>query len=99
MGGLMVLFGSGILLYLSERYQQSFPDSSRWIPEDEEQEFSTRIVKGPLQGYILPLIIFFVIAEVLYVLVDFQFFYQLELQNRSLNGANQIASFLGLFEG
>jgi len=97
--GLMVVLGSGILLYLSEKYQQSFPDSSRWIPEDEEEEFSTRSIKGPLKGYILPLIVFFVMAEVLYVLIDFQFFYQLELQNPAADGASQIASFLGLFEG
>ncbi len=97
--GLMVVVGSGILLYLSEKYKQSFPDSSRWIPEEDEEEFSTRRIKGPLQGYILPLIIFFVIAEVLYVLIDFQFFYQLELQNQSVDGASKIASFLGLFEG
>ena len=96
---LMVVLGSGILFYLSEKYQQSFPDSSRWIPEEEEQEFSTRKIKGPLQSYILPLIIFFVMAEVLYVLIDFQFFYQLELQNQAIDGASQIASFLGLFEG
>ncbi|MGK7921363.1 MAG: HEAT repeat domain-containing protein [Trichodesmium sp.] len=99
LSGLMVLFGSGILLYLSEKYNQSFPDSSRWVPEDDEHEFSTRKVKGPLQGYILPLIIFFVIAEILYVLIDFQFFYQLELQNEAIGGASTIASFLGLFEG
>ncbi len=97
--GLMVVFGSGILLYLSEKYQQSFPDSSRWVPEDDEEEFSTRRIKGPLQGYILPLIIFFVMAEVLYVLIDFQFFYQLHLQNQYVDGASKIASFLGLFEG
>ncbi|MGB3509063.1 MAG: HEAT repeat domain-containing protein [Microcoleaceae cyanobacterium] len=97
--GLMVVLGSGILLYLSEKYHQSFPDSNRWIPEDDEHEFSTSRLKGPLQGYVLPLIIFFVVAEVLYVLIDFQFFYQLELQNPSSNGASKIASFLGLFEG
>ncbi|NET27222.1 HEAT repeat domain-containing protein [Okeania sp. SIO1I7] len=97
--GLMIVCGSGILLFLSEKYQQSFPDSSRWIPEEEEQEFSTRKIKGPLQGYILPLITFFVIAEVLYVLIDFQFFYQLELQNQTTDGASKIATFLGLFEG
>ncbi|MEB3341595.1 HEAT repeat domain-containing protein [Okeania sp.] len=101
LSGLMIVSGSGILLYLSERYQQSFPDSSRWIPEDDEEEFSTRRIKGPLKVYILPLITFFVIAEVLYVLIDFQFFYQLELelQNDTIDKASEIASFLGLFEG
>lgn len=97
--GVMVLTGAALLFYLSEKYQQSFPDSARWTPEDEEPEFSIRRVKGPLQGYVVPLIAFFVMAEVLYVLIDFQFFYQLELQNPIEEGAGRIASFLGLFEG
>ena len=97
--GLMVVLGSGILLYLSDKYQQSFPDSRRWTSEEEEQQVSARRIQGPLQSYISPLIIFFVMAEVLYVLIDFQFFYQLELQNQALDGASKIASFLGLFEG
>lgn len=97
--GLMIVLGSGILLYLSDKYQQSFPDARRWTSEDEEQQVSARRIQGPLKSYISPLIIFFVMAEVLYVLIDFQFFYQLELQNQALDGASKIASFLGLFEG
>lgn len=97
--GGMVLIGAALLFYLSEKYEQSFPDSARWTPEDDEPEFSIRRVKGPLQGYIIPLIGFFVMAEVLYVFIDFQFFYQLELQNPSAEGAGRIASFLGIFEG
>ncbi|MGF1491257.1 MAG: MFS transporter [Microcoleaceae cyanobacterium] len=95
--GLMVLISAAVLFYLSRRYEQSFPDSSRWTPEDEQPEFSSRDIKGPLQGYVIPLIGFFVMAEVLYVLVDFQFFSQLEYQNDA--GADGIVSFLGVFEG
>jgi hypothetical protein len=96
--GLMVLIGAGILFYLAQRHRQSFPDSSRWTPEDEQPEFSSRNLKRPLQGYVIPLIAFFVMAEVLYVLVDFQFFSQLEYQNEA-TGASGIVSFLGIFEG
>jgi HEAT repeat protein/ATP/ADP translocase len=96
--GVMVLVGASILFYLAQRHQQSFPDSSRWTPEDEQPEFSSRNLKGPLQGYVIPLIAFFVMAEVLYVLVDFQFFSQLEYQNQAA-GASGIVSFLGIFEG
>ncbi|MGL5083383.1 MAG: MFS transporter [Microcoleaceae cyanobacterium] len=96
LSGVMVLAGAGILFYLSRRYQQFFPDSSRWMPEDEQPEFSSRDIKGPLQGYVVPLIGFFVMAEVLYVLVDFQFFSQLEYRGE---GASSIVSFLGIFEG
>ncbi len=98
LSGLMVLIAGGILFYLSERYAQSFPDSSRWISEDEEQEFSTRSLRGPVLGYVIPLVSFFVLAEALYVLIDFQFFSQLEFQNDA-TGASGIVSFLGIFEG
>jgi len=95
--GTMVLMGSAILLFLSERYQQAFPDHARWTDdEDEQPEFTTRRVQGPLQGYIWALIAFFAIAEVLLVLVDFQFFTQIEL---SYPDEAEIAKFLGLFEG
>lgn len=99
--GVMVLMGSGILFYLSESYQQAFPDSARWVDdEDDEPEFTTRRIMGPLKGYIIPLVAFFALAEVLYVFVDFQFFSQLELQYPDAEqGGSQIAKFLGLFEG
>ncbi|MGI0498955.1 HEAT repeat domain-containing protein [Limnospira platensis CENA597] len=96
--GAMVIVGAGVLFYLSQRYEQSFPDSSRWTPEDELPEFSTRSLKGPLQGYVIPLVLFFVMAEVVYVMVDFQFFSQLEYRS-GIGGASWIVSFLGLFEG
>ncbi len=96
LSGVMVILGAGILFYLAQRHRQSFPDSSRWTPEDEQPEFSSRNLKGPLQGYVIPLVAFFVMAEVLYVLVDFQFFSQLEYQSADASG---IVSFLGIFEG
>ncbi|MGB3403524.1 MAG: HEAT repeat domain-containing protein [Microcoleaceae cyanobacterium] len=101
LSGLMLGAGALILFYLSQSYEQSFPDNSRWTPEDEQPEFSSRNIKGPLQGYVIPLVAFFVMAEVLYVLVDFQFFSQLELQNDAggVGGASGIVSFLGVFEG
>ncbi|HLO50759.1 MAG TPA: HEAT repeat domain-containing protein [Kamptonema sp.] len=96
--GLMVICGALTLFYLAESYQQAFPDSARWVDdEDEQQEFAARRVQGPLQGYIIPLVGFFFLAEVLYVLVDFQFFSQLEWKYPE--EGSEIASFLGLYEG
>lgn len=99
--GVMVILGASILFYLSESYQQAFPDSTRWIEdEDDQPEFTTRRIMGPLKGYIIPLVAFFALAEILYVFVDFQFFSQLELQYPDAEeGGSQIAKFLGLFEG
>jgi ATP/ADP translocase/HEAT repeat protein len=96
--GLMVATGSVLLFYLTEKYSQAFPETARWTDDDEDdnQEFTARKLTGPLQKYAIPLVSFFVLAEVLYVLVDFQFYSQLEQQS---NEASSIASFLGLYEG
>ncbi len=102
--GLMVATGSILLYYLTEKYRQAFPETAHWTDdedEDDNQEFTARKVTGPLQKYAVPLVSFFVLAEVLYVLVDFQFYSQLEYQNPSdgASGASWIASFLGIYEG
>ncbi len=99
--GLMVAIGSVLLYYLTEKYRQAFPETAHWTDDDEDddqQEFTARKVTGPLQKYAVPLVSFFVLAEVLYVLVDFQFYSQLEYQNPG-DGASWIASFLGIYEG
>ncbi|MEZ2225802.1 HEAT repeat domain-containing protein [Microcoleus sp.] len=99
--GLMVATGSILLYYLTEKYRQAFPETAHWTDdedEDDNQEFTARKVTGPLQKYAIPLVSFFVLAEVLYVLVDFQFYSQLEYQNPG-DGASWIASFLGIYEG
>jgi HEAT repeat protein/ATP/ADP translocase len=102
--GLMVATGSILLYYLTEKYRQAFPETAHWSDdedEDDNQEFTARKVTGPLQKYAVPLVSFFVLAEVLYVLVDFQFYSQLEYQNPAdgASGASWIASFLGIYEG
>ncbi len=96
LSGLMILLGAGGLLYLSRKYKQAFPDSSRWVAEDEQPDFATRRLKGPFQRYIIPLVTFFVIAEVLYTLIDFQFLAQVK---ENSPGAGGIATFLGFFNG
>ncbi|MEG4572697.1 HEAT repeat domain-containing protein [Microcoleus sp. N3A4] len=98
--GLMVATGSVLLYYLTEKYRQAFPETAHWTDDDEDdqEEFTARKVTGPLQKYAVPLVSFFVLAEVLYVLVDFQFYSQLEYQNPG-DGASWIASFLGIYEG
>ncbi|MEG5052100.1 MULTISPECIES: HEAT repeat domain-containing protein [unclassified Microcoleus] len=99
--GLMVATGSVLLYYLTEKYSQAFPETAHWTDDDEEddqEEFTARKVTGPLQKYAVPLVSFFILAEVVYVLVDFQFYSQLEYQNPG-DGASWIASFLGIYEG
>ncbi|MEG5036471.1 HEAT repeat domain-containing protein [Microcoleus sp. AT3-D2] len=98
--GLMVATGSVLLYYLTEKYRQAFPETAHWTDDedDDQEEFTARKVTGPLQKYAVPLVSFFILAEVVYVLVDFQFYSQLEYQNPG-DGASWIASFLGIYEG
>lgn len=92
---LVMLVGAGILFYLSQRYQQAFPDAPAHQWDDSETEFTVRRITGPLKRYIIPLFIFFILGEALYLLVEFQYLGQLEV---NLNTA-EIAGFLGLFGG
>jgi hypothetical protein len=73
-----MLVGAGTLFYLGQRYSQAFPDLPSRDWEDDESEFAVRSTSGPLQRYIIPLFTFFILAEALYLLVEFQYLSQLE---------------------
>ncbi|MBD2126832.1 MFS transporter [Microcoleus sp. ZQ-A2] len=91
-----MLVGAGTLFYLGQRYSQAFPDLPSRDWEDDESEFAVRSTSGPLQRYIIPLFTFFILAEALYLLVEFQYLSQLE---EKLPETSDIAGFLGLFGG
>ncbi len=90
-----MLVGAGTLFYLSQRYQQAFPDAPMRQVEDDESEFAVRNTSGPLRRYIIPLFAFFILGEALYLLVEFQYLSQLEVHLDT----SEIAGFLGLFGG
>jgi len=87
--------GGCILFYLSQKYQQAFPDSPKRLLEEDQPNLTTRRLQGPMQRYAVLLFAFFILYYVLYLLVDFQFYSQLE---QRLSGEN-IAFFLGFFNG
>lgn len=93
---LAMLGGAGTLFYLTQRYSQAFPDSPARDWEDDESEFAVKSAAGPLRRYIIPLFAFFILAEALYLLVEFQYLSQLE---EKLPDSSDIAGFLGLFSG
>lgn len=93
----MMLIGASILFYLSNTYQQAFPASRR--RRDDRQILETRQFRGKMQRYIWLLLIFFVMAQVLLLLVDFQFLSQLEKQPQFFSQSGKIASFLSVFNG
>jgi HEAT repeat protein len=91
----MLVLGAGILFYLSHRYRQAFPDAPYRDLHDEQTDYTNRRLKGPLQEYAIYLFGFFIISQILLLLIDFQYLTQLELKF----DVKQIASFLGLFSG
>ena len=91
----MLVLGAGILFYLSHRYKQAFPDAPYRDLQDEQSDYTNRRLKGPLQQYAIYLFGFFIISQILLLLIDFQYLTQLELKF----DVKQIASFLGLFSG
>ena len=91
----VMLVGAGTLFYLCERYQQAFPGAPTRQWEDAEQEFKSRRTSSSLQRYIIPLFAFFILAQALLLLIEFQYLGQLE----SKLDSSEIAGFLGLFSG
>jgi HEAT repeat protein len=103
----MMAIGAVILFYLSQAYRQAFPDSPRRRSEERQSEFANRRLQGPLRQYVVLLFGFFILAQVLFLLIDFQFLTQLQLpgqlqflsQLRQQDSEENIAIFLGWFSG
>lgn len=93
---LMILCGGLILLYLSNRYKQAFPDSPVRDIDDLQSSYTSKRTNSTLKRYILPLFAFFILGELLYLLVEFQYLGELE---RAYPNTEEIAGFLGLFSG
>ncbi len=91
----MLMLGVGLLGYISQRYRQAFPNSAYSFSEDGE--LSTRRLQGNIQTYVVLLFGFFVAAQVLFFLVDYQYYGQLELYYTAKE--ERIAQFVGLFGG
>ncbi|MBE9183102.1 MFS transporter [Oculatella sp. LEGE 06141] len=101
MACLMLLVGSGVLFYLSQTYQQFFPDSLKRRLQERQPDFTMRRLRGSLHHYFILIVMFFVMAQVLSLLIDFQYLSQLEqyLNVRAEVRVEDIANFLALFSG
>ncbi len=91
----MMAIGAGILFYLSQSYQQSFPDFLRRRSDERQPDYINRRLKGPLRRYVVLLFTFFILAQVLFLLIDFRFLSDLQ----TARSEEQIAAFLGIFNG
>jgi ATP/ADP translocase len=92
---LIMVVGSGVLLYISHTYSHAFPDSVVRQAEDNETPHSAQRMRGSMGNYVVLLLAFFVIAQILMYLIEFEYLGQLE---RNL-GPTEIAGFLGIFSG
>ncbi len=80
MACVMLLVGALILAYLAKTYHQFFPDSPRRRLQEQQTDFAARRLRGPLQRYALLVGGFFVMVQVLFLLLDFAYLNQLEFQ-------------------
>ena len=93
--GVMLLVGAGILLYLVKAYRPFFPDASRRRNVEKQQDFTAIRLRGSLWTYVSLVVVFFVMVQVVAVLLDFQYLSQIEL---SLDvRIEEIADFMALF--
>lgn len=93
LAGVMLFGGAIILLYLTRIYAQFFPDTSRRRSTERSFHVTQQRVQKPLRRYVGLVVAFFVLLQVLPLLLDFQYLSQLE-QNVSIE---KIADFLALF--
>lgn len=91
----MILVGGGMLFYLTQHYKYAFPDNPVKDLDDLESDFTNRKITNSLKRYIIPLFLFFIMGEVLYLLVEVQYLGELEIHFEG----DEIAGFLGLFAG
>lgn len=93
LAGIMLCAGAGILFYLTQTYRQFFPDFSRRRSKDKQPNFAQQRLKGQLRPYVMLVVAFFVLLQVLLLLIDFQYLSQLE---RNVD-VDTIADFLAIF--
>ncbi|MCY7332006.1 MAG: HEAT repeat domain-containing protein, partial [Pseudanabaena sp. CAN_BIN31] len=90
----MLFIGSCVLFYLTTRYRQAFPNSV--YNSEEDAEISARALKGKIRKYVWLLFGFFIAAQVLFFMIEFQYQSQLEIH---LKTEEAIGNFLGIFGG
>jgi HEAT repeat protein len=92
---LIMVLGSAILLYISQTYDHAFPDSLKRQSEAEDAPHSAQRLQGSMGQYVMLLTSFFVLAQILMYLIEFEYLSQLEVNLQP----DQIAAFLGIFSG
>lgn len=93
---LVMMAGSATLLYLSFNYEHAFPDSRKRQAETSgDEHHSAQRLRGSMGKYVTLLFSFFVLAQIVMYLIEFEYLTQLELRLE----VDEIAAFLGIFSG
>jgi hypothetical protein len=92
---LVMIAGAGILVVISRNYDHAFPDSLRRQAEAGEEAHSAQRSRQTMGQYVIMLFSFFVLAQILMYLIEFEYLTQLEATLE----IEEIAAFLGMFSG
>ncbi len=92
----LLLIGAAILAYISSAYKDFFPNLERRTSGSSSAPSAQRL-QGPFQKYVVWVVVFFVMSQVLLLLVDLQYLSQLELRLGDREGS--IADFIAIFSG
>lgn len=106
LGGIFLLIGAGIMFYLCQHYQNSFPAVARGRMTSGGNALGQKGWRSmwrfgakstqELKGYVLPLLVFFTLVQVILLLVEFLYLQQVESLNLDVN---TIAFFLAILSG
>ncbi|MGB3613493.1 MAG: hypothetical protein WBA10_06830 [Elainellaceae cyanobacterium] len=98
---IMLLIGAVILAYISSAYRDFFPNLERRTPtgqtDSADQRLQGQRLQGPFQKYVIWVVIFFVMSQVLLLIIDLEYLSQLEQRLADQEGS--IADFIALFSG
>ena len=91
----IMMVGAGVLLIISRNYDHAFPDSLQRQAEAGQDDHKAQRSRGTIRSYVTMLFSFFVLAQILMYLIEFEFLTQLNINLE----ADGIAAFLGIFSG
>ncbi|MDJ0617927.1 MAG: MFS transporter [Calothrix sp. MO_192.B10] len=95
--GLLIVFGGSILLYLSNIYPQAFPSKPQQRIKETSFYRQPRL-SGPIKRYVWLLVGLIALLEIIGMLIEFQYFSQVDFKFHGDGGA-RIAKFLGVLDG
>lgn len=92
---LVMIVGAAVLLVISRKHSHAFPDSLQRQAEAAQDEHNAQRSRKSIRSYVIMLFSFFVLAQIVMFLIEFEFLTQLNINLE----VDEIAAFLGIFSG